>query len=281
MKISSQILLAKDTSATSNMPQILASTCASCSSCPLRKVCIPRDLDERETLQFEKIVTGKRRLARHASVYRSRDKLGMLYVVRYGQFKLIGGDRDEQHVAGFHMAGDLLGLEAIASGVHRFRLMATEDSEVCEIPFAAITEMMNVEPALQRHLLRTMSEALSDEYSRSCTLATTTLDERFASFLLKLGEKYARLGYSERFFRLSMSRSDIGRYLGTSIESVSRLIARFNAQGAALIIGRLVELRDRPYLRALMCGDERALKERGLPHATDVASKAIAAEAYG
>lgn len=53
-----------------------------------------------------------------------------------------------------------------------------------------------------------------------------------------------------------MSRGDIASYLGTSIETVSRLIFRLNAHGAVSISGRMVELLDRSYLQALVWGSE-------------------------
>lgn len=266
MNINSQRLSATEMPVMVNQRPVPNDTYStSSSSCPIRKASISRNFNEPEMLQFEDLVAGKRRVARHASLYRRHDRLNMLYVIRFGQFKLIVGDLiGEQRVAGFHMAGDLVGLDAIATGQHNFRLMALEDSEVCEIPFAAIAKMMGAEPAIQRQFLQAMSGALNNEYMRSFLLTTSSLDERFASFLLKLGEKYGRLGYSDKSFRLSMSRGDIGSYLGTTVESVSRLIARFNAQGAVSIRGRMVELRDRPYLQALSCGDEPAVKRAGV-----------------
>ncbi len=270
MKFCSQPLLATETEGDADKKRVAADTCASCSPSPL---CIPRDLNRQETLQFEHLISGKRRIARHASLYRKHDSLGMLYVVRFGQFKLIGGDRiSDQRVAGFRMAGDLVGLEAIATGQHNFRLVALENSEVCEIPFAALRNTMSVEPAIQRQFLQSMSEALNNEFDRGFLLAETSLDERFASFLLKLGERYARLGYSDKSFRLATSRSDICSYLGTTIESVSRLIARFNLEGAVSINGRMVELRDRPYLEALTCGDKQTVKRAELRHAEGVSA---------
>lgn len=243
-----------------------------CSSCHLVKVCLPGNLTERETQQFEHVVAGRRRIARHASLFRTHDRLGMLYAVRFGQFKLIGGEpQGEERVAGFYMAGDVVGLDSIATGQHQFRLMALENSEVCEIPFAAMSSMMGAEPALQRQFLQAMGSALADQYGRATLLSKTSLDERFASFLLRLGEKYSRLGYSDKAYRLSMSRGDIGSYLGTTVESISRLIARFNAQGAVSISGRAVQLHDRDYLHALLCGEVRAV---GGP---DAGRRAIAA----
>lgn len=231
-----------------------------CSACSLIQTCLPNDFNERETQLFENIVSGKRRVARHASLFRQSDNFDKIYVIRFGQFKLIGGDRlGQQRVAGFHMAGDVVGFDGIAIGRHRFRMMALENSEVCEIPFAAVARVMSVEPVIQRKLLQMLSTAFVDEHEHSRLLSTSSLDQRFANFLLNYGARYSRLGYSDKSFRLSMSRGDIGSYLGTTIESVSRLIARFNAQGAVSIIGRDATLLDPDYLRALTSGDDQAL----------------------
>lgn len=268
MNSSSNVLLAKEIAEMASKKRITADPCFPCSCCHLRKLCIARNFNQRETLRFENMLTGKRRLSRHTSLYRRHDILSMLYVVRFGQLKLIGGDQhSEQRVAGFAMAGDLLGLDAIATGKHNFRVMALENSEVCEIPFAAFTSMMIGEPAVQRQFLETMSAALNDTYSRAFLLAKTSQDARFAGFLLTLGEKYARLGYSDGSYQLSMPRSDIGSYLGTSPESVSRMIARFNAQGAVSIQGRAVKVRDRAYLHFLVRGEETAVGRPGSRHA--------------
>lgn len=216
--------------------------------------------NERETENFAAMATSKRRVSRDDILYRARDRLDSLYVVRSGHFKMISGDLNVQRVVGFHITGDMLGLDAIATGAHTVRLVALDNCEVWEIPFAAIVKTMITEPAIQRQFLMSMSEALNNEYSRSSLLLRTSLDERFAGFLLQLGDKYARIGYSHRSYRLLMSRSDIGSYLGTTNESISRLIARFNLHGAVFISGRTVELLDRPYLEAVKCGDDYARK---------------------
>ena len=44
-------------------------------------------------------------------------------------------DDGREQVAGFHMMGDLLGLDAISAETHTCDTVALEDSEVCEIPF--------------------------------------------------------------------------------------------------------------------------------------------------
>lgn len=233
---------------------------SSCSSCALRKVCISATLDEREMQRFEILISGKLRIARNANLLRKQEGVDKLYIVRSGQFKLTLEDgAGQRRVAEFYMPGDVMGLDAIANGQHNYELVALEGSEVCEIPFDRIVSMMGVEPAIQRQFLKIMSVSLNNAFNRSFLVATS-LEERFSSFLLRLAEKHGRLGYSSKSFRLGMPRGDIGSYLGTSLESISRLVARFNARGAVAINGRMVELLDGGYLRAVTSRNDQVLK---------------------
>ena len=58
-------------------------------------------------------------------------------------------------------------------------------------------------------------------------LGRSTAEERVASFLLSLSERFKRRGFSATDFFLSMSRQEIGSYLGLALETVSRLFTRF------------------------------------------------------
>jgi CRP/FNR family transcriptional regulator len=191
---------------------------------------------------------------RHDYLYRPGARLVLLHVVRFGQFKLVGEDSSgQERVAGFYMAGDWMGLDAISIGRHRFGVRALDDAEVIEIDFSAATQMIRGHPQIQQQFLAAFSDALCNEDSDSIN-SGDSLDWRFAHFLLNLGKKYARLGYSQKSFRLSMSRSDIGCYLGTAAATISRLVARFNSEGVVTILGRNVEVHDLAALDALCSG---------------------------
>lgn len=197
------------------------------------------------------IVTGNRRVARNAPLFRTQERLRSLYVVRFGQFKLIGNDsKGQKCVVGFHMAGDWMGLNGMAAGCHDFSAVALDDSEVLEVRFHGVDNLMNMATSIQSKILQVTSEALGTQYD-DLMYRGASLDCRFARFLRKLGEKYARLGYSRNIFRLCMSRNDIGNYLGATCESMSRVVARFNASGIATIKGRNVEVHDWMALVAL------------------------------
>ena len=56
-------------------------------------------------------------------------------------------------------------------------------------------------------------------------------EERLATFLLSLSERFRARGFSASAFVLRMSRQEIGSYLGMKLETVSRVFSRFREQG--------------------------------------------------
>lgn len=221
-----------------------------CAMCSASKSCLPLLAERSEQHMTVPLVRGQRRVARNTLLCREGDQFHTLYIVRLGQFKILSRDpTGELRVVKFHMQGDVIGMDAIASGAFPNRAMALEDSEVCEVSYAQLRHAMFKDPPIADQLLRTMSKVMVDQHERSNLLSLASPEARFVSFLLSISKRYARLGYSSHAFRLPMSRSDIGSYLGTTVETVSRLISRLNAQDTVAIRGRLVELRNREALQ--------------------------------
>jgi CRP/FNR family transcriptional regulator len=82
-------------------------------------------------------------------------------------------------------------------------------------------------------------------------------EQRFAVFLTNLAARYAARGLSATEFQLRMSREDIGNYLGLTIESISRLLARFKTLGLLAVTRREFTLLDAARLQALAAGTEQ------------------------
>ena len=80
-------------------------------------------------------------------------------------------------------------------------------------------------------------------------LGQKSAEERLASFLIGLSNRFRRRGFSANQFNLSMSRSDIGNYLGLALETVSRLFTRFQNEGLLRVDRKHIELLDRDRLR--------------------------------
>jgi CRP/FNR family transcriptional regulator len=161
-------------------------------------------------------------------------------------------DDGREQVAGFHMAGDLLGLDAIGSGTHTCDTVALEDSEVCEIPFPYLEQLSRELPSLQHQLHRIMSREIVRDYGVMLLLGSMSAEERLAAFLLNLSQRFATRGYSLSEFRLRMTREEIGSYLGLKLETVSRAFSGFQDRGLIDVRQKHVRILDFPGLKAVI-----------------------------
>lgn len=76
-------------------------------------------------------------------------------------------------------------------------------------------------------------------------------EEKIACFLLTMRERWARLGKRSVTVHLPMCRRDIADYLGVSMETVSRTLARFARDGIILLVPEGVRLLDTGSLEQL------------------------------
>ena len=210
-----------------------------CSNCSLRELCLPAGLETGDLNALEKLVNRRRTFKRGAYLYRSDAPLQSLYAIRSGSIKTAVSHADgREQVAGFHMPGDLMGLDAIGTGRHVCDAVALEDCEVCEMPLDALEALSRRIPALQQHFHRILSREIVRDHGVMLLLGSMRAEERLAAFLLNLSQRFAARGYSSTEFMLRMTREEIGSYLGLKLETVSRALMRMQAN-------KLIEVRNR------------------------------------
>ncbi len=202
-----------------------------CSTCHLRDLCLPGGLAGSEAERLDSLLLGRRRVTEGQALYREGDRFQFIYAVRSGMFKssLTLADGREQ-VSGFHMAGELMGLDGVANGVHASTATALEDAEICAIPYARLNELAAQSTSMQNVVGRLMSREIVREHSLMMLLGSMNAEERLAAFLLNLSQRLQARGYSPREFHLRMSRAEIGSYLGMKLETVSRTFSAFQQQ---------------------------------------------------
>lgn len=200
-----------------------------CSQCALGNLCLPRGLDAEQTAEFEQIVNKLRPLQRGEHIFRAGEEFRSIAAVRSGCFKsyVINQDGEEQ-VLGFHLAGEIMGLDAIHTTTHTANVVALDTSSVCALNFDSVSEMARQLPELQQEMFRVMSQQIAELEENAADL---TADQRIARFLISLSNRFSSRGYSPKEFNLSMSRRDIASHLRLATETVSRVLARFQDQG--------------------------------------------------
>ncbi len=224
-----------------------------CSSCSLQDLCMPRGLTADELCQLEALVDEHRRIKRGERLYATGSPFEALYTVRLGSLKtsVLFEDGREQ-VTGFHMLGELIGLDGISTDTHNCSAYALEDSEVCLLPFSRLEEFARTIPAMQHHVHRLLSTEIVREQHNMLMLGTMRAEEKLASFLLDLSDRYLKRGYSASEFVLRMTREEIGSFLGLKLETVSRLFSRFQEAGLIIAQQKYIKLLDPTGLRQLI-----------------------------
>ena len=168
-----------------------------------------------------------------------------LYAVRSGAIKAYSADQNgEEQVIGFYLPGELFGLDAIHNDAYVCSAKALETSAVCELPFAQVTELSAKIHNLQAHMYKTLSKEINIDQQFHRLLSKKTAEERISTFLQNLSERYQRRKLSPTSFRLPMSRTDIGNYLGLAVETVSRVFTRLQQNGILKVDGKELQILD-------------------------------------
>lgn len=236
----------------------ISSIKAACKDCSLRELCLPLGLSEPDISALDKLIKRRRTLKKGEMLYRHGDPLRALYAIRSGSLKTTGLIEDGRaQVTGFYLPGELLGMDAINADQHPCNAEALETSEVCDIPYTALEELAQKVPGLQHQLLRIMSREIVRDEDMLMMLGRMSAEERLASCLMSFSRRLARLGDSVVEFKLSMSRQDLGDYLGLALETVSRLLTRFQDEGLISVHGRQIVLRNITRLRSMAAGNGR------------------------
>ena len=224
-----------------------------CGRCAMRSACVPAGLDAVDLSRFEGSIHSKRRIAARKYLYRAGDEAGSVYAIRSGFIKTsVTTDDGREQVTGFHMMGEVIGLEAMGGGKHAGDAIALENTDVCEIPFTALERLFHEMPSVQHKLYQMVGQEFQHEREVRVLLGTMRAEERLSAFLLSLGRRYQARGYSPFRFLLRMSRADIGSYLGLRLETVSRLFSRFQAEGLLRIDNKSVEILDPTALKRVI-----------------------------
>lgn len=217
----------------------------SCGNCRLGSICLPLALEADDVVRLDEIVQRGRPLQKNEHLYREGDEFSAVYAVRSGAIKAyrITGDGQEQ-VTGFYFPGEILGMDGISKDSYASSAKALETSAVCEIPFNRLEELSAQMPSLQRHFFQLMSQEITSDQQLITLLSKNSAEERVAALLISISARNARRKLSKSNFRLPMSRTDIGNFLGLTVETVSRVISRFNKQGLIEVESKEINLLD-------------------------------------
>jgi CRP/FNR family transcriptional regulator len=225
---------------------------ANCNNCRLTSICLPFSLDSQEIDELDSIIQRSKPLQKGQHLYRESDHFQSIFAVRSGTLKAYRTTDDgREQVTGFFFPGEILGMDGISNNTHASSAKALETAAVCEIPFASLERLSAGMPHLQRHFFQLMSREIAEDQQLITLLSKSSADARVATLVLSVSTRNARRKLSATQFRLSMSRVDIGNYLGLTVETVSRVFSRMQKLNLLHVENKEIEILDLDGLKSM------------------------------
>lgn len=214
-----------------------------CQDCSISQLCIPVSLNSEEMGKLDDIIERKKPLHKGDFLFEAGQPLRSIYAVRSGSFKSYTlTESGEEQITGFHLAGDIVGFDGISTMSHSSYAQAMETAMVCEIPFTTLDDLSGKLPKLRHQVMRMMSNEINYDQEMLLMLNKKTAEERLAAFLANLSTRFGERGFSKKEFRLTMTRGEIGNYLGLTVETISRLLSRFQKAEIIKVEGKFITI---------------------------------------
>ncbi len=226
-----------------------------CLRCATYRVCPAASLASGLPLEHFNSTFHTHKLSNGDHICHAGETLQAIYIVKSGMFKtfLITENGDER-VINFYLPGEVIGVDAIADGKHLVSAMAVETSSLCAI---LVSEFDNKVSGFTSSWLvkQACQEILRERQSFLVASRKHSSNVKMALFLLNLSERHRVMGYSFRSFKLNMPRRDIANHLDLALETISRVISRFQEANIIQLNRRIVTITNFNYLR-IVAGNE-------------------------
>ena len=135
-----------------------------------------------------------------------------------------------------------MGIDGIDTGWQTYNAEALETSSICELSFKEFDLLTGRFERLRHQFFKILGGQLAREKRRMLVLGRLHAEQRLANFILDISSRSSVHYANEDCLNLTMTRNDIANYLGLAVETVSRLLTRFDNLGIASIRHRTLKI---------------------------------------
>ncbi|HDS1221556.1 hypothetical protein B9Y76_10710 [Stenotrophomonas maltophilia] len=192
----------------------------------------------------------RRRLQPREFLFRAGQPCHALFMVHAGLFKTCVLSEDgRERVTGFHLRGELLGIDSFDMPTYACDAIALDTCEVWELPLSWLRgERGDLLPCITGML----AAEIRRDWRWMLALGTLSAEQRVVAFLLDLAARLQTLGYSAQHLLLRMTRADLGSFLALQLETVTRALSHLDAAGVIVVNRREIQIRDEARLRSIL-----------------------------
>jgi len=225
----------------------------SCLNCHLRSRNFFCDLAQESIEAFNKIKHAAV-FPEHAVVLVEGQSPWGIFILCQGRVKLSTTSREGKTlIVRIAEAGEVLGLHAVVTG-GRYEL-TVETMQPCQLNFVGREDMLHflhTHADASLHAIQHLARDCSDSYGVVRTIGLShSVSERFARFLLETAAD-GEVSNGKVRVRLAMTHEEISQLIGTSRETITRLLSEFRKNAMAELKGSTLIIHNRPALKNLV-----------------------------
>jgi CRP-like cAMP-binding protein len=167
-----------------------------------------------------------------------------VYILKRGRVKLYqrmqnGGEQ----IIYIYTPGEMFGYRPLLCNVrHPASAMTLEECGIYFLSITAFLATLKRSPALSNILLENLAREFTVLVNRIASFSQKSAKERVALSLLILQETYRRP--EAHPVEITLSRADMAAFVGTTNETLARIISKFKKERIIRVVGRKIVIRD-------------------------------------
>lgn len=173
-------------------------------------------------------------------LFHENDRSHSVFVICTGQVKLFCTSREGKTlILKIAMPGDLLGLSAVISGAaYEVSAQALQPLEIKAIRREDFITFLETHGEGSLHAAKALSDDYKAAFFDARRLALSgTAGGKLAGLLLDWGKTAALCGKLEMRFKMALTHEELANMLGTSRETVTRMLTRFKKEDLIQVRG--------------------------------------------
>lgn len=182
--------------------------------------------------EFKSISEAKKgvQVKKKEIIFREGDVSHYLYFVGEGKVRTFKMNEDsKEYTTGLFKQGDFFGSKSLLQEIpHTESAVALEDSEIVKIHKDDFLTLIHNNQEVSSQFIKILASNLLEKEQELLELAYNSVRKRVADGLLLLQEKYQEEG--ENQFSISIPRDGLASIVGTSTESVIRVLSDFKSE---------------------------------------------------
>ncbi len=224
-----------------------------CRNCALYKTALVLGLESPAQEALHEVVIRNHPIEKGQPLFYAGDPVRHLYLVHSGSCISYDGAEPRQ-VRGFHLPGEIVGIEEMDEERYNHTACALEDGSLCQLDVSRLEEALEAEELIkvQRYLLATAAAHARQLQKERLITGLPNAEQRIGAFLYNLGQRFQSHGFPALQYRLPMSREEMASYLGLAPETVIRMLKKLAAKKWVRVRTRQVEILDPDALQALL-----------------------------